>query len=125
MRLYNLKLTSNQMYLIESHILDLCNYRLNQKYTLSELENMDESDANRISIYSKYKKLNNRYYLFSGLTLSELNYISGEISYYCLDYGFEREPKDRAMARRIISTINDTKNLKLQREIKLKKFRII
>jgi len=85
---------------------------------------MDEYDVFRIIIHSKMKKESKNVYLFSGLTLDELNFIQHEINYFCISGGFEREPWEKAMARRVVNNINDLKNTKLQRDLKFKKLKI-
>jgi len=48
---------------------------------------MDEYDVFRIIIHSKMKKESKNVYLFSGLTLDELNFIQHEINYLTLGKG--------------------------------------
>lgn len=121
MRLYNLRLTPNQAYLIDSNIFDLCNFSLKHKYTQSELSRMDISDANRISLYSKYSK-EDRYYILRGLTLAEIQYVKQELEYHCIY--INRNGREKYIALNVLGNIKDLLDIKLQKDRKFKKLRI-
>jgi len=44
-KIYRLKLTSKQMWVIQSHIYDLCNYPFRKDYKPSDFNSMDSHDV--------------------------------------------------------------------------------
>lgn len=116
---YRLKLTSKQMWVIQSHIYDLCNFRLGNDYNESDFKDMDSHDIFRIKIYQKETKVG-KSYVFN-LTEKELKFIASEVDYFVFGR-FSEDDKDkyyyqeRGYSRRIINNINKLLDVTLQRD---------
>lgn len=122
---YNLEITPKQLSLIRSHIIDLCNIRLYTYSSLEEVEKntkIDEYDKLRAAIYFKeiVKRGKVKQY-FSGLTQSELIFISHEIRHFVLNDYFEfRDRYEILSAKALVKKIDHLLDKKHQRNVKLK-----
>lgn len=125
MKTYNLKVTSKQMWLIQTHIYDMCNFRFGKEYTDDDFKKMDTHDVFRIKIEQKEKRVG-KSCIFE-LTEKEAKFISSEIDYFVFDLASSREDKDRfyyserQMAKRIIKNINNLLDTQYQRNLTLDK----
>ena len=124
---YNLKLTTQQSGLIQYHIYDLCNWMLTKKkFSDYDTSSWDEYDIFRASIYYKQRRLNKSYFIFEGLTHSELKFISSEIQHWVVyhnggpwddDASTQREKK---IGKNILSKISQLLDQQFQRDAKIK-----
>lgn len=111
-----LKVTNKQMYFIQSYVYDMCNLSLNENYTENQLKVFDGYDVYRIKIHQKERKLNKSYYVFDDLTKGELKFIRQEIEYFMFD-GFERDQKEKQMAKRLLTNISNTLDTQYNRNL--------
>jgi len=124
-KIYRLRLTSNQMWVIQSHIYDLCNYSFRNDYKPSDFNSMDSHDVYRIKIYNKETKVG-KSYIFN-LTEKELKFIAEEVRYFVFELNSRSEDKDslyykeRQYAQRIINNINKLLDVTTQRDKLLNK----
>ena len=122
---YRLKLTSNHMWIIQSHIYDLCNYRLGVVYTDKDFKSMDSHDVFRIKIHDKETKIG-KSYVFN-LTERELKFVAEEVRYFVFELNSRSEDKDslyykeRQYTQRIINNINKLLDVTTQRDKLLEK----
>lgn len=123
MKTYNLKVTRKQEYIIQMYIYDLCNYMFRDKlsdYSDDDFKKYDEYDVLRTKIYFKEHKLNKSYVIFRDLTEEELRFIGKEVIYFSTS-GFEREPKEVRMAKRISDNVTKALDLEYQRDLILER----
>jgi len=120
---YNLKITSKQSWIIQCHILDLCNFMLSYDKSFEDIKkrtnnfkSWDEYDVLRAGIYFKEKRISRSYIQYVGLTKEELDFIGHEIDYWVFS-GFDREPKERQMAKRILDNIKNINDTQYQRNL--------
>ena len=112
----NIKLTKNQMYLVEKHVLDLSNVRLGGD--LSLYKNLDKSDRFRVIIYNSHK-YDGKNHVLTNLDLDVIKYIIGEVYYYTSD-SFDRARSERITAKLLLKKLKKYSTVDGRRDILLK-----
>lgn len=114
----DLDITTNQMWIIQRHIIDYCNIRLDS-YTKFEQINqtcLDHYDVFRASIH--FKSIRNKTgWKLSGLTPDELHFIKGEV----LVWGLHSPNRgEKVSARQLLRKLNLLLDPQHRRETRLK-----
>jgi len=86
------------------------------KKRTNNFKSWDEYDVLRAGIYFKEKRISRSYIQYVGLTKEELDFIGHEIDYWVFS-GFDREPKERQMAKRILDNIKNINDTQYQRNL--------
>ncbi len=104
-----LRLTEKQHYIVEMYIFDLCNVEIDKKYSIADLQAMEENDQMRISLYSKFNKLT-----FSCLTRDDLIFLADDVEHYTSD-GFDRERATRVSGSALVRKVRQLLDKSTQR----------